>query len=77
MAGRAGRRVVPITIIGTHLYQPPGLGGLVVAIPRGVRIVVHPPLDPPNGGKEEQAVMDKAREAVMSALPPSMMPVAD
>ena len=39
-------RVVPISIIGTSLFQPPG-SFVPIASPRGVRIVVHPVLDAP------------------------------
>ena len=31
---------------GTHLFQPPG-AFVPFAIPRGIRIVIHAPLDPP------------------------------
>ena len=56
MAARAGVRIVPITIIGTHLFQPPG-AFVPFAIPRGVRIVCHPPLDAP----AEKKVADSDR----------------
>merc|ERR1712087_415351 len=46
MAARAKVRVVPISIIGTHIFQPPG-SVFPLARPRGVRLIVHPPLDPP------------------------------
>merc|ERR1719343_774213 len=51
MAGRAGVRIVPVTIIGTHLFQPAG-AFTPYARPRGIRIVVHPPIDAPAKGKE-------------------------
>jgi len=73
MAARAGVRIVPITIIGTHLFQPPG-AFVPFAIPRGVRIVCHPPLEAPAEKKEGEA-LEKARAAVISALPPSMRPL--
>lgn len=73
MAARAGVRIVPISIVGTHLFQPPG--ALVpFASPRGVRIICHPPIDAP-AEKKEQAALDAARDAVVSALPPSMKPL--
>jgi 1-acyl-sn-glycerol-3-phosphate acyltransferase len=70
MASRAGRRVVPISIVGTQLFQPPG-AFVPFAIPRGVRIVIHPPIDPPLA-KQEDVACKAARDAVESALPPSM-----
>ena len=73
MAARAGVRVVPISIIGTHVFQPAGAFA-PIAIPRGVRIVVHPALDPPVA-KQEQETSDAAKRAIMSALPSSMLPV--
>jgi len=73
MASRAKVRVVPISIIGTHVFQPPG--SLVpLAVPRGVRILVHPPLDVPQN-KKEQLTLEAAREAVISGLPHSMRPL--
>ena len=73
MASRAGVRIVPISIIGTHLFQPPG-AFVPFAIPRGVRIVCHPPLGPPVEKKEEEA-LTATKEAIISALPPSMRPL--
>ena len=70
----AKQRGVPISIIGTHLFQQPH--ALPFASPRGVRIVCHPPIDAPDGPKEEEAAMETAREAIRSALPPSMQPEA-
>merc|ERR1719454_1645253 len=55
MASRAGVRIVPITIVGTHLFQPPG-AFTPCAIPRGVRIICHPPLDAP-AAKQEDVTM--------------------
>lgn len=73
MASRAGVRVVPVTIVGTHLFQPPG--ALVpFAIPRGIRIVIHPALDVPVAKKEGET-LQAAKAAVESALPQSMKPV--
>merc|ERR1719313_2386426 len=62
MASRAGVRIVPITIVGTHLFQPPG-AFVPFAIPRGVRIVCHPPLDPP-AAKNEDASIAASKEAI-------------
>lgn len=73
MAGRAGVRVVPVTIIGTHLFQPPG-AFVPFAIPRGVRVVIHPALDAPKPKKEDET-LKAARAAVESALPESMKPL--
>ena len=73
MAARAGVRIVPISIIGTHLFQPPG-AFVPVARPRGVRIVCHPPLDAPAEKKEDES-LKAAKAAIISALPPSMKPL--
>ena len=73
MASRAGVRIVPISIIGTHLFQPPG-AFVPVARPRGVRIVCHPPLDAPAEKKEDES-LKAAKAAIISALPPSMKPL--
>ena len=74
MASRAGVRVVPVSIVGTHLFQPPG-AFVPFAIPRGVRIIVHPPLDSPKE-KAEGETLEAAREAILSGLPPSMQPLS-
>ena len=73
MASRAGVRIVPISIVGTHLFQPPG-AFVPFAIPRGVRIVCHPPLDPP-AAKQEQPTLDACKAAIIDGLPPSMRPL--
>jgi len=73
MASRAGVRVVPISIIGTHLFQPPG-AFVPFAVPRGVRIVCHPPIDPPPAKKEDEA-LKACMAAITTALPPSMRPL--
>ena len=73
MASRAGVRIVPISVIGTHLFMPPG-AFVPGAIPRGVRIVVHEPIDPPAAKKEDEA-MKKCKDAIISALPASMRPL--
>ena len=56
MAARAGVRIVPISIIGTHLFQPPG-AFLPFAIPRGVRIICHPPLDVPRRSPAQEELL--------------------
>jgi len=73
MASRAGVRIVPISIIGTHLFQPPG-AFVPFAVPRGVRIVCHPPLDAP-AAKKEDAAIKACKESIITALPPSMRPL--
>jgi len=73
MAASAGVRVVPVSIVGTHLFQPPS-SVLPMAPPRGVRIVVHPPLDAP-AKKKEGETMEATKAAVLSALPLSMQPL--
>jgi 1-acyl-sn-glycerol-3-phosphate acyltransferase len=73
MASRAGVRIVPVTIIGTHIYQPPD-AFTPYASPRGVRIVIHPPIDSPAKNGTEAAAL-KAKAAVESALPHSMKPL--
>jgi 1-acyl-sn-glycerol-3-phosphate acyltransferase len=73
MASRAGVRIVPLTIIGTHIFQPPG-AFVPIAFPRGVRIVCHPPIDSP-APKKEDVAMAQCREAIISALPESMQPL--
>lgn len=73
MAARSKRRVVPITIVGTHLFQPPG-ALFPYAPPRGVRIIVHPPVDVGTTKESEKKALTDTREAIMSALPPSMLP---
>lgn len=73
MAQRAGVRVVPVTIVGTHLFQPPG-AFVPFAIPRGIRIIIHPALGPPEK-KKEDVIMKATKTAVESALPESMKPL--
>lgn len=72
MAGRAQVRIVPISIIGTHIFQPPG-AFLPYAVPRGVKIIIHPTLPAPAEKKEAES-MKEAKALVESALPLSMLP---
>jgi len=98
-------RVVPITIVGAHVFYPAG-NAAPLAPARGVTIVVHPPLPPPENKKaracccrrdrhllrcrhairpvvlssvallsQEAATLKLAREAILSAMPPSMLPL--
>ena len=75
MAARANVRIVPISIVGTHLYQPPGTVFPFMR-PRGIRIICQPPLEPPEP-KKEAAAMEATRHAILSALPASMRPASD
>jgi 1-acyl-sn-glycerol-3-phosphate acyltransferase len=75
MASRANVRVVPVSIVGTQLYQPPGTVFPFMR-PRGVRIICHPPLEAPKAKKEQES-LDAARKAVLSGLPLSMRPLEE
>lgn len=73
MAAKAAVRIVPVSIVGTHVFQP--TTALVpLAPPRGMRIVIHPPIDAP-APKTEGAAMQACREAVLSGLPSEMQPL--
>ncbi|WP_438031010.1 lysophospholipid acyltransferase family protein [Sorangium sp. So ce233] len=66
-ASAAGARVLPVTIDGAGALQPKGR---YAAAPGVIRVVVHPPIDPPGGSLEElRASMEACRAAVGSALP--------
>ena len=70
---KAAVRIVPVSIVGTHVFQP--TTALVpLAPPRGMRIVIHPPIDAP-APKTEGAAMQACREAVLSGLPSEMQPL--
>ncbi|WP_438002699.1 lysophospholipid acyltransferase family protein [Sorangium sp. So ce321] len=70
----AGARVLPVTIDGTGALQPKGR---YAAAPGVVRVVVHPPLDPPGASLEElRATMEACRAAVASALPEALREAA-
>ena len=73
MASRAGVRVVPISIVGTHIFQPPS-SIHPLWWPRGIRIIVHPPLPVPTK-KTEVATLSECKATIESALHPSMMPL--
>tara|TARA_B110001452_G_scaffold36144_1_gene27726 strand:+ start:86 stop:1069 length:984 start_codon:yes stop_codon:yes gene_type:complete len=75
MAQKAQARILPVSIVGTHVFQP--TTALVpLAPPRGMRIVIHPPQDAP-APKTEGAAMLACRAAVLSGLPPEMQPLDD
>ena len=73
MAAKAGTRVVPISIIGTHVFQPTN-AVVPLAPPRGISIVCHPPLDVPVAKAEGESA-DACKAAILSALPPEMQPL--
>ncbi|XYH92449.1 lysophospholipid acyltransferase family protein [Sorangium sp. So ce1128] len=69
-ASAAAARVLPVTIDGAGALQPKGR---YAAAPGVVRVVVHPPLDPPGASLEElRAAMEACRAAVASALPEAL-----
>ncbi|WP_438044670.1 lysophospholipid acyltransferase family protein [Sorangium sp. So ce128] len=69
-ASAAGARVLPVTVDGAGALQPKGR---YAAAPGVVRVVVHPPLDPPGPSLEElRAAMEACRTAVASALPEAL-----
>tara|TARA_B100000795_G_C22427855_1_gene296984 strand:- start:179 stop:415 length:237 start_codon:yes stop_codon:yes gene_type:complete len=72
MASKAGVRVVPISIVGAHVFMPTS-AFVPIAPPRGVTIICHPPLAVPTS-KKEQASTDECRATVISALPIEMQP---
>jgi len=74
MASRAQVRIVPISIIGTHIFFPASALAPSTS-PRGLRIVVHPPIDAPADKTQEQAAVDECKKAIMSVLPPEMLPL--
>ena len=75
MASRSGVRVVPVSIVGTHIFQPAGWAH-PLWWPRGIRIIVHPPLEVPTK-KTEVATLEACKTAIESALHPSMLPLSE
>ncbi|WP_437805108.1 lysophospholipid acyltransferase family protein [Sorangium sp. So ce1078] len=70
VAAAAGARVLPVTLVGAGALQPKGR---YAAAPGVLRVVVHPPLDPPGPSLEElRASMEACRAAVASALPEAL-----
>lgn len=69
MAARAGVPIVPISVIGTRRCWPPG-SFAPVAVPRGIRIIIHRPIEALEGD-----TLLAARQAIISALPASMQPL--
>ena len=65
--------MVPISIIGTHVFQPTN-AVVPLAPPRGISIVCHPPLDVPVAKAEGESA-DACKAAILSALPPEMQPL--
>jgi len=70
MAAKAGVRVVPVSIVGTHIFHPPS-ALMPIAPPRGVKIVIHPLLDAPVPKKEADS-LEQCKAAVASGLPSEM-----
>uniref|UniRef100_A0A7S3ETA0 Phospholipid/glycerol acyltransferase domain-containing protein n=1 Tax=Haptolina ericina TaxID=156174 RepID=A0A7S3ETA0_9EUKA len=74
MASRAKVRIVPISVIGTHIYFPASSIAPSTS-PRGLRIVVHPPIEAPQDKKGEVAALEACEAAIASVLPPEMLPI--
>lgn len=70
MARRAGRAVVPVTVLGTGRMMPSGREYCVYRSGAGVRIVVHPPI-PAEKVKSlgDDEISKLSRAAIASALP--------
>jgi 1-acyl-sn-glycerol-3-phosphate acyltransferase len=66
VAVKAKVPVVPVTLVGTGALMPAGQEGRLFA--GGVTVVVHPPIPPGDAG----AMMEAARAAVTSAMPPGL-----
>lgn len=73
MAAKAGVRVVPVSIVGTHIFQPTN-AAVPIAPPRGVRIVIHPVLDVPVAKKEGET-LEQCKAAIAAGLPSEMQPL--
>ncbi|WP_437581822.1 lysophospholipid acyltransferase family protein [Sorangium sp. So ce887] len=74
VAAAAGARVLPVTLVDAGALQPKSR---YAAAPGVLRVVVHPPLDPPGPSLEElRASMEACRAAVASALPAALRVVA-
>jgi len=68
MASKCGVPIVPISICGLQRWYPKG-SLLPVAVPKGVRVVVHPPIDVCGSGLSEAEALERAYAAINSALP--------
>ena len=68
MALQAGVPIVPVTICDLARWYPAGTL-LPLRVPRGVRLVVHPPVDVPNAGLSEDELTRQVFATVNSALP--------
>jgi 1-acyl-sn-glycerol-3-phosphate acyltransferase len=66
VAAKAKVPVVPVTLVGTGALMPAGQEARLFG--GGVTVVVHPPIPPGDAG----AMMDRARAAITSALPPAL-----
>eukprot|EP00612_Vaucheria_litorea_P000174 CAMPEP_0171451874 /NCGR_PEP_ID=MMETSP0945-20130129/203_1 /TAXON_ID=109269 /ORGANISM="Vaucheria litorea, Strain CCMP2940" /LENGTH=159 /DNA_ID=CAMNT_0011976419 /DNA_START=528 /DNA_END=1007 /DNA_ORIENTATION=- len=67
MAKKAGVRIVPISLINTHIMMPKDCL-MPVGIPRNVEIKIHPPVS--TNDKTEEEAMKIVRDAVACGLPP-------
>ena len=70
VAAKAKVPVVPVTMIGTGRLMPNKQESRM--FPGNVRVVVHPPIEATSADK----MLEKAREAIQSRLPPEMQPKA-
>ena len=68
VAAKAGVPVVPITLIGTGRKMPNKQESRL--FPGNVKVVIHPAVAPGTADK----MLEQARQAVLSQLPPQMQP---
>lgn len=69
MAQKANVPVIPITLIGTGRLMPNGKEGNLYW-GSGVKIVVHPRIEP---GTKADVSTDQARKAIASRIPPELV----
>uniref|UniRef100_A0A7S2D0N1 Phospholipid/glycerol acyltransferase domain-containing protein n=1 Tax=Haptolina brevifila TaxID=156173 RepID=A0A7S2D0N1_9EUKA len=67
MAMRSGVPIVPVSICGLAQWYPKGTL-LPYNVPKGVRVVIHAPIDP-SEGRTEGELCDRSYNIVNSALP--------
>ena len=76
MAIQSSTPIVPVTIYNLARWYPKGTL-LPVDVPKGVKIVIHPPIDPTDADVKEAELAERVFDIVNAALPSHQQAAAD
>jgi 1-acyl-sn-glycerol-3-phosphate acyltransferase len=73
MAHKAGAPVIPLSIVGANVVQPPNWMFPLMACRKNTKVVVHRPVE--SKGISEEELAEKVRSAMIDGLPEDQKPL--